>query len=125
MDLAREEGILVPKTEIIETHEDLENWAERVGFPTVLKADGTSGGEGVRMVRTKTEAQQAFRKLQAPPMLARAAEAGPASTRIGLCFGHHCCGTDATVNAQSFLAGHEATSTIACWKGTVSSQPAF
>src|SRR5208283_3115679 len=72
MELAREQGIRVPKTEIIETQEDLKNWVERVGFPTVLKADGTSGGEGVRMVRTTTEAQHAFRKLKAPPMLARA-----------------------------------------------------
>ncbi len=118
MELARKEGIRVPKTEIIETQEDLKNWVERAGFPAVLKADGTSGGEGVRMVRTNAEAQQAFRKLQAPPMLARALKRALVDqdrTLLRPSLLRH----RATVNAQSFVAGHEATSTIACWKGTV------
>ena len=118
MELAREEGIRVPKTEIIETQEDLKDWVERAGFPTVLKADGTSGGEGVRMVRTNVEAQQAFRKLQAPPMLARAVKRALLDQDKTL-LRPSLLRRRPTVNAQSFVAGHEATSTIACWKGTV------
>ena len=118
MELAREEGIRVPKTEIIETQEDLKNWVERAGFPTVLKADGTSGGEGVRMVRTTAEAQLAFRKLQAPPMLARAVKRALVDQDRTL-LRPSLLRQRPTVNVQSFVAGHEATSTIACWKGTV------
>jgi bifunctional aspartokinase / homoserine dehydrogenase 1 len=118
MMLARAEGIRVPETEAIKTAEDLKSWIERVGFPTVLKADGTSGGEGVRMVRAAAEAQPAFQKLQATPLLARAfkrALVNQDRTLIWPSLLRH----RPTVNAQAFVAGHEATSTIACWKGTV------
>jgi ATP-grasp domain len=118
MELAREEGIRIPRTEIIHSAEDVNNWVERVGLPTALKADGTSGGDGVRMVRITSEAQVAFRKLQAPPLLARAFKRAlvnqdwtlvrPALLR-----------QRPELSAQTFIAGHEATSTVACWKGTV------
>jgi hypothetical protein len=118
MELAREEGIRVPGTEILKTHEDLENWVEGAGLPTVLKANGTSGGEGVRVVRTMADAQRAFRKLQAPPRIARAfkrALLDQDRTLIWPALRRH----RPAVSAQTFVAGHEATSTIVCWKGTV------
>ncbi len=118
MELAREEGIRVPRTEIIHSAEEVNNWVERTGLPTVLKADGTSGGNGVRVVRTSAEAQHAFLKLQAPPLMARAFKRAlvdqdwtlvrPALRR-----------RRPELSAQTFIAGHEATSTVACWKGTV------
>jgi len=118
MELAREEGIRGPRTGVIKTDEDVNDWVERSGFPVVLKADGTSGGEGVRIVRTAAEAQRAFRKLQTPPLLARALKRALVDqdrTLIWPSLRRH----QPTVSAQSFVAGHEATSTIACWKGTV------
>lgn len=118
MKLAREEGIRVPETEAIKTAEDLKGWIGRVGLPTVLKADGTSGGAGVRLVRTVAEAQDGFRKLHTPPLLARALKRALVNqdrTLIRPSLLRH----RSTVNAQAFVAGHEATSTIACWKGTV------
>jgi biotin carboxylase len=117
MELAREEGIRIPKTEIIKSAQDVKNWIERFG-PTVLKADGTSGGEGVRIVRTVAEAQLAHRNLGAPPLLARALKRAALNqdrTLISPSLSRH----RPTVNAQVFIAGHEATSTVACWKGTV------
>jgi biotin carboxylase len=118
MKLAREEGIRVPRTEIVETVEDLKNWVKSVGFPTVLKADGTSGGDGVRLVRTSEEAQRAFRKLQTSPLLARALKRALLNqdrTLIWPSLLRH----RPTVNAQAYVTGHEATSTIVCWKGAV------
>jgi hypothetical protein len=72
LHLARKQGIRTPRTEIISGPEDLKRWANDTGFPAVLKADGTSGGNGVRIVRSLDEAQRAFRALSAPPLLARA-----------------------------------------------------
>jgi hypothetical protein len=118
MELAREAGIRVPETGVIRTGEDARNWVERVGFPSVLKADGTSGGAGVRVVRTVDEAERAFRKLQAPPLLARAAKRAlldQDSTLLWPSLLRH----RPSVSAQAFVVGHEATSTIACWKGAV------
>jgi hypothetical protein len=118
MELARAEGILVPTTEIVRTVDEVKNAVEHVGSPAMFKADGTSGGEGVRMVRTVAEAESAFRKLHAPPLLARAlkrAALDQDSTLIWPSLRRQ----RAMVIAQSYVAGHEATSTIACWKGKV------
>ena len=118
MELAREQGIRVPKTEVVETSEDVKNWVERAGLPCVLKADGTSGGEGVRVVRTAAEAHSALRRLQAPPLLARAIKRAAVDrdkTLIWPSLLRH----RPAISAQAFVAGHEATSTIVCWKGAV------
>jgi hypothetical protein len=118
MQLAAEEGVRVPKTEVVTNTNDLRNWITRMGFPTVLKANGTSGGDGVRVVNTAEEAERAFRKLQAPPMLARAVKWALVDRDLTLIWPslfrrRH------TINAQAFVAGNEATSTIACWNGSV------
>ena len=55
MELAQGENIRVPKTEVITNTNDLRRWIARMGFPTVLKANGTSGGDGVRIVHTLEE----------------------------------------------------------------------
>jgi Carbamoyl-phosphate synthase L chain, ATP binding domain len=118
IEQAASAGVRVPKTQVIKDLSDLENWVAQMGLPTVLKADGTSGGEGVRTVRTMEEAERAFRTLKAPPLLARAGKRAlinrdwtlvwPSLLRRGF-----------AVNAQAFIDGHEATSAVACWKGTV------
>ena len=118
MVLAREEGLRVPQTEVINDNVDLKNWIARVGLPTVLKANGTSGGDGVRVVRTLEEAERAFRKLQAPPLLARAFKRAFVNRDQTLVW-PSLLRRRSIVNAQEFVAGHEATSAIACWNGTV------
>ena len=72
LERAREEEVRSPRTEVINSSDDLRRWANETGFPAVLKADGTSGGNGVRIVRTFEEAERAFRLLSAPPAWARA-----------------------------------------------------
>jgi len=118
IDLAREEGIRAPKTEVISNLNDLRKWVARVGLPTVLKANGTSGGEGVRVAHTLEEAERAFRALQAPPLLARAAKRALVDQDKSLVW-PSLLRHRSVVNAQLFVAGHEATSTVACWKGAV------
>jgi len=118
MQLAQEEGIRIPRTEIISNTHDLRAWVARMGFPTVLKADCTSGGEGVRVVHTIEQAEQAYRRLQAPPLLARAAKRALVDqdkTLIWPSLLRH----RSVVNVQAFVAGREATSTVACWNGAV------
>jgi len=118
MKLAEEEGIRVPATAIVANDDELRARISEWDLPIVLKSDGTSGGDGVRIARSLDEAQQAFRTLQAPPLLARAVKRAlldqdtrwvwPSLLR-----------RRSTVNAQAFVAGSEATSTVACWQGTV------
>lgn len=116
--LAAELGIRVPQTEAIHSTQQLDEWIRRTGVPAVLKANGTSGGDGVKVVHSAEEAHHAFRKLQAPPLFARAVKRALVDQDTTLLLpsllrrGH-------TVNAQGFIAGREATSAFACWKGQV------
>ncbi|HZC23809.1 MAG TPA: ATP-grasp domain-containing protein, partial [Candidatus Binatia bacterium] len=118
MRMAREEGVRVPETAVIKDISDLQKWSERIGFPCVLKANGTSGGDGVQVATSIAEAEQAFRRLGSPPVIARAVKRAMVDrdlTLLGPSFfrrGH-------IVNAQAFIKGHEATSAIVCWKGVV------
>ena len=118
MKLAKEEGIRVPDTEVIANLVELRTWISKTGFPMVLKANGTSGGEGVRIVRTFQDAEHAFKVLQAPPLLARAAKRAIIDHDKTLIW-PSLLRQRSIVNAQTFILGHEATSTFACWKGVV------
>jgi len=118
MELAQKEGIRVPKTEVIANFDDLQDWIARNGFPAVLKANGTSGGEGVRVVRTVEEAERAFRSLQARPRFLRAAKHALVDNDLTLIW-PALRPRRFVVNAQAFIDGGEATSAVACWKGDV------
>jgi ATP-grasp domain len=84
----------------------------------VLKADGTSGGDGVRIVRTLEEAERAFSSLQAPPRLLRAAKRAVLDHDVTL-VGPALLRRRFEMNAQAFVDGREATSAVACWQGNV------
>ena len=118
MRLAWEEGIRVPQTEVIHCSSDLKEWIAQTDFPIVLKADGSSGGEGVKVARTWEDAKRAFRVLQAPPLLARAAKRALIDRDSRLLW-PSLLRRRSIVNAQTFVAGREATSSIICWKGEV------
>lgn len=118
MQLAKEEGVRVPYTEVISDRNELLNWITKVGFPTVLKANGTSGGDGVKVVNTVEEAENAFRKLHSPPLVARAAKRAVVDRDLTLVW-PSLLRRRPVVNAQSFIAGREATSAMVCWQGAV------
>lgn len=118
LQLAHEEGIRTPKTEVVAQAGDLANSIGRIGFPLVLKANGSSGGDGVAVVKTVEEAENAFRKLHAPPLLARAVKHALIDRDLNL-LRPSLLRRRPTVNAQAFVSGHEATSIMACWDGTV------
>jgi hypothetical protein len=118
MELAREQGIRVPDTVAIANLDDLKDWMVKNGFPTVLKANGTSGGDGVRVVRTVEEAERAFCSLEAPPRRLRALKRAVVdhdATLLRPAFLRR----QFVMSAQTFIAGREATSAVACWQGKV------
>ncbi len=118
MELARQEGVHVPDTKVISDSNDLKKWAGRTGFPFVLKADRTSGGTGVKVVHTFEEAHRAFTDLQAPPSFRRAIRQAW-SEHDSTLFWPSMQRKPRTINAQAFVAGREATSTVVCWQGAV------
>jgi len=118
MELAAAEGVRVPKTRAIANRYELEKWASQIGFPMVLKADGTSGGVGVRVVRSVEEAIRMLEFLQSPPWFARAFKRAVMDQDYTLLW-PSLLRRRTKVSAQAFVAGEEATSAVACWKGTV------
>jgi aspartate kinase len=118
IEFAAAEGIRVPKTTAVTHVDQIEDCVVRMGLPMVLKANGTSGGLGVRVVRSRDEAEHAFWTLQAPPLLMKAAKRALLDRDFTLLrpflLRHR-----SMVNAQAFIHGHEATSTTLCWNGTV------
>ena len=118
IQVAQEEGVRAPKTEVVANPRALKTFTTQTGFPVVLKANGTSGGDGVRVVRTMEEAERAFHALQAPPLLARAVKRALVNQDQALVW-PSLLRRRSVVNAQAFVSGREATSTVACWKGTV------
>ena len=118
MEIAQQEAIRIPDTALIENIDQLRACFDRFGFPLVLKANGTSGGEGVRIVRNAPEAEAAFRRLQAPPLLARAAKRTLLDQDAAL-LRPSILREKFIISAQKFVPGTEANSAVACWQGTI------
>ena len=115
---ARQEGLRVPDTEPINSAGDLESWQIRRSFPWVLKADGTFGGHGVRIVHTPEQAEKSFLELT------RFYRGGRAIKR--LCVNRDafwlrpwCNGTRPGIIVQSYIQGRPANCAVVCWKGKV------
>jgi len=118
LDFAQKLGMRVPRSQVITCGADLEAWISKHGFPTVLKANGTSGGVGVRIVRNLEEAKLAFRALAAPPLLLRALKRAVVDQDYTL-IRPSLLRSRFSVSAQTYVPGREATSALACWKGSV------
>ena len=116
--LAQQLGVRVPATSLAATRPDVLGWTRQHGLPAVLKADLTSGGRGVRFASTATEAEAAWDALTAPPSPARAIKRALINrdrNYLRPCLAR----TRSVVSIQPFVAGRDANSTVACWKGRV------
>ncbi|HEY1615248.1 MAG TPA: ATP-grasp domain-containing protein [Rhizomicrobium sp.] len=115
---AKAEGIRVPKTMAVAGKKDLEQAMAELGFPFVLKTDGSWGGEGVVAVHGAQAAHAAFARLSRTPSrlrnLARSLKRRDAHyllesfSRIA-----------PVVSAQRFVAGRPAASAFAAWQGRI------
>lgn len=118
MAAAREIAIRVPDTYPVASEYELDSVLAALGYPAVLKSDGSWGGDGVIVARNQKEALAAFRRLSKPPSrlrsVARALKRRDA---------HHLLAAvappRAAVSVQRFIEGTPAASAFACWKGEV------
>jgi ATP-grasp domain-containing protein len=118
MAAATDLGIRTPETAAVASEAELEAWLARHGLPAVLKLDGSWGGDGVSVVRSKDEALAAFRRMKRPVSrlrsLARALRRRDA---------HHLVAAlvppPRIVSVQKFVPGRSAASAFAAWEGEV------
>jgi hypothetical protein len=72
LTIARELGILVPDTAQISSRQELNEWSKRKSLPWVIKADGTWGGVGVRVVQSAEKIEPSWKELTQIPRFSRA-----------------------------------------------------
>jgi hypothetical protein len=118
LDAAREEGLRIPETAGLSSVDELREFIRHVGLPVAIKANGTSGGEGVSIAHTAEDAEREFLRLQAPPLLLRALKRTVVNQNATL-LRPALNRQPFQMSAQTFIAGAEATSAVACWKGEV------
>ncbi len=115
---ARELGLAAPRSAPVESEAELELELSWLGFPAVLKADGSWGGEGVAIVRDLESALAAYRKFATAP--SRIRSLGRAVLRQDAHFLRHAFRPpQPAISVQGFVSGKPATSTFACWRGQV------
>jgi hypothetical protein len=66
LKVAREAGISTPEMSLIQTDADIDSWCARQEGPWVLKADGTSGGFGVKILHSETAARKVAAAMRRP-----------------------------------------------------------
>jgi hypothetical protein len=118
LKLAREEGIRVPDTKLIRTLDDLKTWHAEETRPAVLKADGTWGGNGVRIAYTPRQAQQFFSELSRRPSGLEVIKR-LLMNRDRFWLRHWWGRTTPAIIAQEFIRGRPANCAVLCWEGKV------
>jgi hypothetical protein len=116
--IAMAAGVRVPSTEVIATITQLRRWLCREGLPAVLKADFTSGGDGVAIIHNKKELAAGFKKVANRQSFIMAVGA------LGLKFDPHLLrqrllGPKPKLSVQTLVFGKLANCAVACWHGTV------
>jgi len=115
---AREEGIEAPLTIAVGDESELAESLDRAGLPCVMKTDASWGGGGVRIERTRDEAERACGELKGPPP--RLVSLARAFRRRDLHFLREAMSPrPALVNVQAFVPGKPATSVFAARDGEV------
>ncbi len=110
-------GAPAAATVVIDAEERLNDAVRRFGLPLVLKCDHSWGGDGVAIAATRLEASAVFRRLARQSRLRNAARALRRKDSSFLT--RALFPVPAAITAQRFIAGHPATSSIACWQGRV------
>jgi hypothetical protein len=118
LSVAVEEGIRVPATSLMNTPSDLASWGSGQKFPWVLKADGSFGGRGVRLVERPEQVKKFYAEIGQPFVTRRVIKrliVNRDSFWLRPWWNH----TKPSVIAQAFVKGRPANCAVACWKGRV------
>jgi hypothetical protein len=117
-DVARALNIRVPRNQRVSTTHELHEWFQSVGDKAVLKQNGTWGGNGVRVVRSLTEAEIELKRMMQPESKLTAWKRA-AINRDPIALWSAKRAKAPIVTLQEFIRGRPANTMMACWKGKV------
>lgn len=115
--LAHKLGLVVPTTLSVDTTAELAMTGQLIGFPAVLKTDGSWGGQGVEIVNNNRELTQSFNRLKASKLLRafwRVVRKSDFSLLWPSLSGHR-----PKLSLQRFIQGRPANASVVCWQGEV------
>ena len=124
LSTAQDAGVPIPPSAPLRNAVDLQQLAERMPGPWMLKADATWGGFGVRRVDDAAQLRATWRQLQQPLDL-------PRSLKRGWCgkeWGHlrvWLSGNKRDVMAQGFVSGTERNALVVCKQGKIAAAVCF
>jgi glutathione synthase/RimK-type ligase-like ATP-grasp enzyme len=117
VSLAQREGLLVPATNVVDDIHELRRLVAKAQFPLVLKQDGSSGGQGVRIVSNAADAEQSFVELRT--------SAGPraavkmALKKLDLSYLDGLYRKRPAISLQEYIVGRPANRAVVCHRGEV------
>ena len=116
--VAQDEGVRIPRFGRLRSEAEIADWKAKEPFPWVMKADGTWGGQGVRIVQSPESAASSLLELPEVFRFPRAIKRmfvnrdsfwlRPWWNRI-----------KRGVTVQSYIHGRPANCSVVCWKGRV------
>jgi glutathione synthase/RimK-type ligase-like ATP-grasp enzyme len=117
IELARQEGLPVPKTKVIGDVIQLRKQIAKARLPVVLKRDRSWGGAGVRIVSNVVDAEESF--------LALRAAAGPlaavkqALRKLDVSYLDRLYRSGPAITLQEYIRGWPANRAVVCHRGQV------
>ena len=117
VSLAQREGLLVPATNVVDDILELRRLIAKAQFPLVLKRDGSSGGQGVRIVSNAADAEQSFVELRrsAGPLAA----VKMALKKLDLSYLDGLYRKRPAISLQEYIVGRPANRAVVCHRGEV------
>jgi len=116
-------GAPVAASIAIARESDIDKAIRQFGLPLVVKCDSTWGGDGVAIAHTPEDARQALRNFRRDSRLRNLVRA--IRRKRSYFLSRALRPVASSITAQRFIAGHPATSAIACWNGMVVAQHHF
>jgi glutathione synthase/RimK-type ligase-like ATP-grasp enzyme len=117
VSLAREEGLSVPRTEIVRDLHQLRAYIATMRFPLVIKRDESWGGEGVRIVADTAEAERAFLEFRSTG--GRIFALRQAVRKLDFGYLRRLYHARPTIAVQDHIEGRPANRAVVCHRGQV------
>jgi hypothetical protein len=118
LTLAQEEGVRVPETTLVSSSADLDLWRTSKSNACVVKADGTWGGLGVRMLRELDPSERVWGDVTNTSRLSRAIKRFMVNRDpffMSAWLNH----VERSIIAQKFVKGRPGNCSVFAWKGKV------